>query len=115
MSEHDLALVPLREHLETRLEDSRNALILAKEQLEKRLDAMNEWRAQSRDQSGTFLTRNEFTVLHNQLVEDIRYLRESKAKLEGKASQLSVNISLMFALLGSILSAFSLLHSYFKL
>lgn len=115
MSENDHSLVPLKEHLETRLKDAKEALILAKEQLEKRLDHMNEWRAHHRDQSAAFLTRNEFNILHSQIVEDIRYLREAKAALDGKASQMSVNISMAFALIGTVLSIFSLLHSLFKL
>jgi hypothetical protein len=36
--------------------------------------------------------------------EDIRILRESKAKMDGKASQLSTNIATAIAIVGLVLS-----------
>jgi len=76
--------------------------------LDKRLDSMNEFRASLKDQQKTFLSRKEFDILHQKVCDDIRMLRESKANLEGKASQLSVFITLIIALLALALSAITI-------
>jgi len=76
--------------------------------LEKRLDTMNEFRNQLKDQAGTFLPRTEFDIQHSKVQEDIRILRESKATLEGKASQISVNIAIIIAVCGLIIGIIGL-------
>ena len=72
------------------------ALGLAHCQMEKRLDGMNEFRQALKDQASEFITKNEY----KRTVEDIRELRESRAELKGKASQLSVYIAWLLAIAG---------------
>lgn len=71
--------------------------------MDKRLEAMNEFRNTLKDQASQFLTQAEFDAQHQRVLEDIRMLRESKATLDGKASQQSVNISLIIAVVGMIM------------
>src|ERR1019366_7802014 len=70
--------------------------------LEKRLDSMNEFRESLKDQANLMLTRNEHEIYIQKVDSDIRILRESRAELAGKASQASVNITFLVALIGSL-------------
>ena len=80
------------------------ATTIASEGLEKRLSGMNEFRAQLKDQTANFITRPEHDAVLLRINEDIRILRESRAELSGKASQLSANVALGIALIGLVLS-----------
>jgi len=126
--------VTLREYLErrindalelivTRIESLEKAVSVAKAEMDRRLDAMNEFRAALKDQAVSLATRLEHNALvkdvqalKEQLINyvthaelssmqaDIRDLRESRAKLEGKASQQSVTVATVFGLAGIVLS-----------
>jgi len=99
--------------------------------LDKRLDSMNEFREALKDQTSKYLTkdeyilmhervindikslqeqstkslsREEFTNLHDKVNEDVRMLREHKSNLEGKASTSSVYIAYIAAAIAIILS-----------
>ena len=74
----------------------------------KRLASMNEFRAQLKDQAATFVPRTEHMILHDRLDEDIRTLRESRALLEGKASQNSVNLATILSVIGILFGLISL-------
>jgi len=89
---------------------------LAKEVMDARLAAMNEFRDSLNDQGATFITRPEYSVQHSNLEDhlkrvddDIRTLRESRAELQGKASQSQVNVALLIGVIGIILSLVGLL------
>ena len=66
MSERDE--VTLRELLEARLEATEKALGLARVELERRLEGMNEFREQLRDQAARFITRDEFDMRMDAMV-----------------------------------------------
>ncbi len=89
---------------------------LAKEVMDARLNSMNEFRSALSDQADDFLTRTEYTVQYQNLEqrfgrmdEDIRTLRESRAELQGKASQSQVNIALIVAIIGIAISVMGIL------
>ena len=89
---------------------------LAKDAVDVRLASMNEFRKALSDQSDSFLTRAEYSTQHQNLEqrfgrmdEDIRTLRESRAELQGKASQSQVNIALIVAIIGIAISVIGLL------
>jgi predicted phage gp36 major capsid-like protein len=58
----------------------------AKGDMSQRLESMNEFRTQLKEQASHFITRIEY----DKMIEDIRELRESRAELSGKASVASV-------------------------
>ena len=89
------------------LRETRASSEVSAAMLEKRLESMNEFRAQLKDQAGTFFTRNEHSTYMTSVEKDLRILRESKANLEGKATSLSVNISTTIAIIGVILAVLS--------
>jgi chromosome segregation ATPase len=88
---------------------------LAKENVDARLVAMNEFREQMGDQANTFFTRSEHDAyVHSvddrwvKLDENIRDLRESRATEQGKASQTSVLIAYAIGIVGIILSVIAI-------
>ena len=102
-------IVSLRDHIEQRLKDMDKATNLAYTNLEKRLDAMNEFRQSLKDQNSTFLTQGEYHVWKKSVDEDIRVLRESKSEIAGKADQKQVNNTSTWAYIGLIFSIINLI------
>ena len=109
----NMEYVSLKEYFEVRLNAISTSTKLAAESLEKRLENMNEFRELVNDQQKTFLTKSEYDIHHGTLVNDIRVLRESKALLEGKASQNSVYLAYLISALGLIIAIIGLTHEIF--
>ena len=112
--------VELKEHLETRiaaqhdyfmarLEAVEKATAVASGSLRERLAGMNEFRNAMSDLSSRMMTREEVSLLMKKLDADIADLKKSRDQAEGKASQTSVIISLLFGVAGVILGAVGLL------
>ena len=101
--------VTLKEYFESKFKAVDKALKLASSNMERRLEGMNEFREDLRNQAATFVSRTECEA-HRKLIDaDLRMLRESKSHLEGKASQLSVTISLLLALAGLVVAVGALI------
>lgn len=81
--------------------------------MDKRLEIMNEFRSALKDQGQTFFTRGEHELYMSAVAKDIRELRESRALLEGKASQSSTNLAMAIGFISLLISALSLMHSLF--
>jgi hypothetical protein len=108
----DNGKVTLKDYFEMRIAALEKATEVSAAQLERRLEGMNEFRAQLKDQAAGFFPRSEHEIYTKKVDDDIRLLRESKAMLEGKASQLSVNITLFVAVIGIIVSIASAAHEF---
>jgi len=102
--------ISLKEYFEQRFDTLEKDMNKASAQMDKRLEGMNEFRSALKDQSGKFLTKDEFNIQHLRVQDDIRILRESKATLEGKASQTSVFISYAIALISFVVAIISYFH-----
>ncbi|HOW77915.1 MAG TPA: hypothetical protein PK406_00555 [Verrucomicrobiota bacterium] len=98
--------------LDLRLAAMEKALDLARKQLEQRLDAMNEFRAQLRDQNATFVTRTEYEIIVQQLRESVRSLELSRAELQGKASQESVARAQIMGVIGIVIGLLGILSRF---
>ena len=116
MSDDEPDTVPLRDYLDAKFETIKamldkadEATRLARENLEVRLESLNEWRQQSKDRERDFLARTEFDVRHEKVCEDVRSLRESRAELAGKASQKSVTLVTVLTVVGLLLSAIAII------
>ena len=116
MSHDPQMTVPLRDYLDAKfetieamLDKADEATKLARENLEVRLESLNEWRQQSKDRERDFLARTEFDVRHEKVCEDVRSLRESRAELAGKASQKSVTLVTVLTVVGLLLSAIAII------
>jgi hypothetical protein len=100
----------LKDYFQAKLDGIDKATVLREIALDKRLETMNEFRGSLKDQQGSFVTRNEYEVA----VRDIRDLRESRAKLEGKADQSYVNRVLFISILGIIVSIVAIIIHLIK-
>jgi hypothetical protein len=90
---HEKALTVARNELEKQTQ-------AAREDMDKRLDGMNEFRSTLKDQSAGFATRAEHTALEKQ----VRALELVGAELRGKASQTSVNIAYVLTVVAIVIS-----------
>lgn len=102
----------LRGIFEARIDSIEKATKLAADTMDKRLDGMNEFRDTLRDQASKFSTRAEIDLFKAGVEDDIRILRESKANLEGKASQNSVNLALAFSICGLLIGIFGIIMKF---
>lgn len=107
--------VSLKEYLSRRMDDlekriqtifDMNAVAIdkAEKRMDTRLEGMNEFRDQLRDQASRFITRVEFDALMEKLNASVKSLELTRATLEGKASQQGLIIT-------AIISTISLLVS----
>jgi hypothetical protein len=90
--------------LQLHFRNSENALILSKLELDKRLNELNNLRAEytkdRMDDNTTFLRQETYYDKMISLDKDIKDLQLSKASLEGKASQTSVTRVTIISLAG---------------
>ena len=118
--------ITLREHLETiinsqkeyfesRLAAMDKAVNVSRVTMETRLEGMNEFRNSLKDQSGTFITRTELTLTFDKLHAEIKGLAGRieglelyKSSMEGKASQMSVNIAYLISIISIIFGIINL-------
>jgi uncharacterized coiled-coil DUF342 family protein len=100
--------------LEEKLMAAEKALDVANKSMNERLAGMNEFREQLKDQAGRFMTRIEHIPIEDKFAADIRDLRESRAKLEGKADQSSVNFSMGIAIISVFISIISIIIHWLK-
>jgi hypothetical protein len=93
-------LSDLEEKIELNFKLNGVALDKAEIKMEARLALMNEVREQLKDQATKFASRTEVQIQLDRMEADIKSLRESRAELQGKASQASVIIGYLMALAG---------------
>lgn len=105
----DIRFDALETSFDNQVEAQERALELAKNEVDRRLLAMNGFREQMQMQATTFIARAEHTEVVEKIETDIRFLRESKATMEGKASTTQVHIAWGFAGLGILLGLAGLL------
>ena len=146
------AIVSLKEYVDTRIEDlttrclckisdMEKAVVVATAQMDRRLEGMNEFRNQLKDQAGTFVYRPEYTAAHLRLAEDvqglrlgqsnfvtrvehqaihdrvdadIRSLQLTRANIEGKASMTSVFIAYGISVVSLIVAIIGLMDRFIK-
>jgi hypothetical protein len=97
--------VSLYVHFDRRIEDLKSNIENTRLAMEKRLEGMNEFRAQLNDQTTKLILRSEVEFELMRIKDDIRSLDRSRAEVSGKASQSWVNISLLISVIGLLLSA----------
>ena len=95
---HEREIVRLGE----RLNAHEKALEIARREMERRLEGMNEFREQLNHQTATFLTRTEIGLMHEKIDNDITDLKKAKNIAEGKASVASVYVAWLLAILSLI-------------
>jgi hypothetical protein len=94
--------------LEERLNSYEKAVSVATAAMDRRLDGMNEFREQLKDQASKFLTKDVYESKHELIVQQINDLNISKAVLEGKASQKSMFITMAVSIVSLLLALYKL-------
>lgn len=103
MTHHNEDEVSLKEFILDKLGEYDKALEVAYASMDKRLDAMNEFRQSLKDQSFTFLPRTEFQGQHEAIVKELKDLQLAKALAEGKASVASVYFAYGLSIVGILI------------
>lgn len=112
--------VSLKEHFENHLQSMKELFTSRLEALEKAIDvatgiqhernvAQNEWRGTVTDLTNTFVPAKEYKLMNETMRGDIQSLKESRAELSGKASQVSVDIAYVIAIIGVLIGIAGLL------
>ena len=110
----DTRFVAAKEYTDARIAAVNEATRIAHVSMDKRLEGMNEFRNSLKDQSAKFLNRDEYTLMHGKVLEDVRDLRESRAELAGKASQNAVIGAYVLGVIGLLLSAANIVGHFLK-
>jgi hypothetical protein len=105
-------IVALEKSTQDRLAELDRATTLAALTLRERLEGMNEFRAQLKDQAATFISRTELKAFEQIVEADLRSLRQARDEAKGKASQQAVNVSTVIAVLGLLMSAIALVSRF---
>lgn len=108
----DVRFDALEASFDTQVEAQEKALELAKDEVDRRLLAMNGFREQMQTQATTFIGRSEHTEVIEKIEADIRFLRESKATLDGKADLKQVYVVWVFSGVGILLGLAGLLGRF---
>jgi len=104
-----LWLTKLEEIINLRFDNEEKAKRLAAEALTARLELLNEFKDSMKDRDKSYATKLEFDAWCKAIESDMRELRRFKDTMGGKASNLSVYISLGFGALALIISFLKLL------
>jgi hypothetical protein len=109
LKEHfDAQMVSLRCYTDARLTGLEKASDVAAKRLDDRLATMNEFRSAMGDLSSRMVTRAELLVQLDKVDAILDDLKQSRDRLDGKASQKSVDTAMLIALGGLLLGAASL-------
>ena len=99
----------LEKYFETKFTALEKATTLAANTMDKRLDTMNELRSQLKDERLDYTQKTEIEPVISRMGKDIHELQLSRAELAGKASQKSVNVIQLIAVLGLVLALINIL------
>lgn len=81
-------------------ESSDRALQKAEVAQEKRLDSVNEFRGQLKDQTATFITRNEYSQAHQFITDKLAGLENKIALSEGAKTGIGIGWELIIGIIG---------------
>lgn len=136
---HTVEYVTLRDYIDTRIDAIEKAISVAYRSMESRLEGMNEFRNTLKDQNLSFITKAEYQLAHDRLVEEIKTTRDqiarlltrtehdasftrvseqikslelSRAELQGKASQSSVNIAYGISIVGLLVGIIGIILGF---
>jgi len=83
-SEIDKAVGNLEKIMFIKIDSMEKALFLARQELDRRLEGMNEFREQLRAQANTFVTREIADTRYMAMEDRLRSLEDKRSNLEGR-------------------------------
>ena len=105
----DSRFTELKNYMDVKFNSIEKSTCLAQDNLNARLENMNEFRNSLKDQTAQYITKAELETIKARYDSDIRVLRETNAEVKGKATQNSVYIGYIIAFVGLIIGMVSLL------
>ena len=105
----DVQILGLSKHLEAQARSHDEARALAAENLDARLDKLNELREQVTAQEIKYATKNEAYLKFDGIEKEVKELQLSRAEMSGKASQNAVIFAWGIGAAGLITAVISLL------
>jgi len=105
----DVQILGLSKHLEAQARSNDEARALAAENLDARLDKLNELREQVTAQEIKYATKNEAYLKFDGIEKEVKELQLSRAEMSGKASQNAVIFAWGIGAAGLITAVISLL------
>ena len=100
--------VSLKEYIDARLASLGQAVELAQELTNQRLQVINQFQGTLRDQAARLVTRDECALARDRLTADVGELREFRAALNAKASQATVYIAYGLSLISLAIAILNL-------
>jgi len=82
-SQLDRRFIDSERAVQAALAAAEKATLLANSSAEKRFEGVNEFRGQLSDQARTFMTRNEYSVQYQALVDTVSQLRQDLTRVDG--------------------------------
>lgn len=105
----DSRFAELKNYMDVKFNSIEKSTCLAQDNLNARLESMNEFRSSLKDQTAHYITRIEHEALISKYDSDIRVLREANAKNDGKASQQSVTLAYLISFIGIVIGLVGLI------
>ena len=103
--------VSLRDYFDMRLTSLERSRVEAVDAMERRLEGMNELRAQLDRQAGTFLTMKEHDIFRERVDKELRNIAEFRAVVDTKASLNGLYISIALSVLGLLASLMGIIFT----
>ena len=91
-----------KEKINLQIDDIEKSITLARDQLETRLNSMNEFREQLRDQAGLFYTRKEHEIYKEKVDLQLAGLEKFKVIAESKADRRMVWVAIALSVIAII-------------
>lgn len=104
--------IELKNYMDVKFENIEKSTRFAQDNLNTRLEGMNEFRNSMKDQATQYITRAEHDALITKIDSDVRYLREATAEAKGKATQQSVSIAYIISFIGLLVAVVSLVIKF---
>jgi len=106
--------VDWKQYVDLRFESMQRATDVLAEVMKAKMENLNEWKEQSRDQTATHPTRIETENRFVNIEKEIKILQLTGAKMEGMATQKSVNTSTIIAVVGFLIGLVSIMLNYME-
>lgn len=102
--------VSWRDWVDARFDAQQMALDLAKKEMDRRLEAMNEFRAQLEKQANTFLTTERYESCHGRLVDQITFLEKAQVAAEARGKVYATIVAAVISLLVGVVAHYITVH-----
>jgi hypothetical protein len=102
-------MISIKEYFDAKLDALEKSICLSRDTLNARLENMNEFRESLKDQTASFFTRKEHDFYAEKIESQLKSLELSRAILEGKASQKTMNVTLMLSIISIIIGVIALI------